>query len=276
MAREAEMPGRLISMEQWQMICLRYYTIGKFMQKKEVLEVACGPGLGLGYLSKRAKKVVGGDISKENIKCARQHYGNKVELLLMDAHKLPFKNESFDLVATMEVIYYLQFGKFLEECYRVLKKGGMFIFCLPNKYRRDGFQESPLSHKYYSIPELFALLNQHRFDTRLFGAFPVRTESGGVARQELLGTLAKEVKQVIEVMPNEKSIKGLINRFILHKVVLKEEIFDKDMKILEDIQLVPLSRNSPNFEYKILYGLARVWKSKKRPVRLANQCRGLI
>ncbi|MFQ6115570.1 MAG: class I SAM-dependent methyltransferase, partial [bacterium] len=95
MAGEAEMPGRLISMEQWQMICLRYYTVGKFIQEKEVLEVGCGSGLGLRYLSKRAKKVVGGDISKENIKCARQHYENKVKLLLMDAHKLPFKNEIF-------------------------------------------------------------------------------------------------------------------------------------------------------------------------------------
>lgn len=258
MSHEAEIPGRMLSMEEWQMICFRYYTIGQFVQRKQILEVGCGAGLGLGYLSRRAKRTIGGDLSADNIRCAQQHYRNRAELLLMDAHKLPFKDDSFDVMAAMEVIFYLHFDEFLEECYRVLRKKGMLIFCLPNKDREDGFHGSPLSNTYYSVPELFALLEQHQFDAAFFGAFPI---SSGVARQKLQSAVivnAGKILDFLEIMPKGREFRGFLNKIILNKtLVLKEEIEDEDMKILENVPLEPIPCDFPDFRHKILYCIAR-------------------
>lgn len=58
---ETEIPGIKVSWDQLQIICHRYYFASKFVLGKRVLEVGCGPGLGLGYLSRNTKQVVGGD-----------------------------------------------------------------------------------------------------------------------------------------------------------------------------------------------------------------------
>jgi len=38
-------------------------------ENKEVLEIGCGGGLGVEYLARFAKKVVGGDIDSKNVSC---------------------------------------------------------------------------------------------------------------------------------------------------------------------------------------------------------------
>lgn len=74
MSNEAEIPGIRVSKEQLRIICACYYFASKFVFGKTVLEVGCGPGIGSGYLAERAKKVVGVDISKENLDYASRHY----------------------------------------------------------------------------------------------------------------------------------------------------------------------------------------------------------
>jgi 2-polyprenyl-3-methyl-5-hydroxy-6-metoxy-1,4-benzoquinol methylase len=254
MACEAEIPGRMLTLEQLQMVYYRYYTAGKFVRGKQVLEVGCGAGIGLGYLAKRAKKVIGTDYSEDNLRYAQQHYKGKIELLLQDAHNLAFKDNSFDVIVVMEVIFYLRHvGKFLDECHRVLKKEGTLIICLPNK-DVPGFRRSKLSHRYYSVPELSALLDQHRFEAELFGAFPISKGSGATRRIQT--TVLNGINEIFDRVPKGSEAKKLINKFILHKTALKGGIKDGDMKILEDIRLVPLPRNSPDFRHKILYAIA--------------------
>ena len=53
-----------------------------------------------------------------------------------DARKLPFKNRSFDIVTSTEVLEHFVEGEmFIEEVYRVLKDGGFFILTTPNRLR---------------------------------------------------------------------------------------------------------------------------------------------
>jgi len=257
MTHEAEMPGRMLSMEEWQMICLRYHTIGQFVHEKQILEVGCGAGIGLDYLSTIAEKVIGGDLSEENIRCAHYHYGNKMDLLLLDAHRLPFEDESLDVVVAMEVIFYLRFDEFLEECNRVLRKEGVLIFCLPNKDREDGFHESPLSNKYYSVPELYRLLREYQFDADFFGAFPVSRYTMSYKIQNIMILNAGKVLDLLERLPKGKEFRRLLNKIILNKtLVLQSEIVEEDMKTLENIQLQPLPCESPDFRHKIIYAIA--------------------
>lgn len=253
MSYEAAIPGAKASSEQWQMICCRYYTASQYVQGKQVLEIGCGAGLGLGYLSRTAENVIGGDYSEANLRFAHQHYRGRVELLLLDAHALPFVDNSFDVVIAMEVIQYLtHLENFFEECHRILRKDGILILCLPNK-DVFGFHRSPLSYRHYSAPELFTLLNRHQFVLRLFGAFRItRVPIWERARAAAIVTTSK----VLGIMPKGKEVKEYLNRNILGKtIVIKPELEEDDM-IAENLQLVPIPSDAPDYWHRILYAIA--------------------
>ena len=54
-----EFPGLKATQEQIQRMYQRYCFIREFAQGKDVLEVACGAGMGLGYIAKVANAVTG-------------------------------------------------------------------------------------------------------------------------------------------------------------------------------------------------------------------------
>ena len=248
MSQEAELPGMRVTKEQLQIICCRYYFASQFVAGKQVLELGCGPGLGLGYLSQSATRVIGGDYDEDNLRLAQRHYEDRVELALLDAHNLPFKDNCFDVVVVMATIIYLQLDSFFNECYRVLKKGGMLVFCIPNK-DQPGFQRSPLSKNYFSVPELSELLSPH-FDAKFFGAFPIHKESQSTKSRYAI--VAKAGKALTLIFRGEK-IKELLSRFFLDTSVLKEEIEDG---MAEDIQPEPVSGDTPTTQYRVLYAVA--------------------
>jgi ubiquinone/menaquinone biosynthesis C-methylase UbiE len=80
-----ELSGSYVSQEQIDRIYNRYYWAGKYCHNKDVLEVACGTGQGLGYLSKIAKSLNARDYSEKILEIAREHYGNIITLKQFDA-----------------------------------------------------------------------------------------------------------------------------------------------------------------------------------------------
>ena len=56
-----ELPGSGATSEQLAMLYARYALAAGFSRGKDVVEVACGPGIGLGYLARWARRVVGGE-----------------------------------------------------------------------------------------------------------------------------------------------------------------------------------------------------------------------
>lgn len=90
-----EVAGSKVSSEQLARMCQRYYFASKFCEGKDVLEVACGSGQGLGYLAKRARKVIGGDCTENLVKAAQKYYKDHIEVKQLDAHKLPFESKIF-------------------------------------------------------------------------------------------------------------------------------------------------------------------------------------
>lgn len=253
MSHEAAIPGAKVTSEQLQMICCRYYTASQYVQGKQMLEIGCGAGLGLGYLGKTAKNVIGGDYSEDNLRCAHRHYGERIELLLLDAQELPFKDSCFDVVVAMEVIYYLtHLGDFFEECHRILRRRGILCLCLPNK-DVPGFHASPLSHRYYSAPELFTLLNCHHFDSELLGAFPI---SRRPAWERVRAAAIVNVGRVLDMMPKGRELREFLSKIILGRtVVAKPELDDSDM-IAENFQLVPIPSDCLDYRHRILYAIA--------------------
>ena len=253
---EAESPGHTVTPEQLHMICCRYYTAAQYVAGKTVLEIGCGPGIGLGYLIKKgARTVIGGDYSETNIRLAQKHYKGGVHLTVLDAQSLPFQDKCFNEVVVFEVMYYLNHPeRFLSECHRVLKDNGILVICIANK-DLPGFRRSPLSTRYFSVPELYNILTQRNFSSEISGAFPL---SKGTTFQKLWAGSILLVGKILNHVPKGKRIKEFLNKIILGKdIVLKEEITDENMAS-QTFELTPLAYDTPDFRHKILYARCHV------------------
>ncbi len=75
------------------------------VSNKSVLEVGCGPGGNLLELSvKKPLKLVGVDISDEMVSLAKNKLPKEVDIIKIDGTKLPFDDNSFDIVFTSTVL----------------------------------------------------------------------------------------------------------------------------------------------------------------------------
>ncbi|MDD5065515.1 MAG: class I SAM-dependent methyltransferase [bacterium] len=245
-----ELPGNRITSGMLEMICLRYHTAARYAKKKRVLEVGCGPGLGLGYLSRRAGFVVAGDYTENNLLIAKRHYKNKVPLLCLNGEELPFRKGVFDLVLLFEVLFYFRDpAAFIKESSRVLTKGGQLILCLPNK-DISGFIPSEFSVRYFSVPELAILLSREYKNVRLYGAFPLAREPVKTKLRLFRLSLAK----IFNYFPGGKMLKEWLKRFLMKKnIVLGHEI---NGDLSKGIKMFPLSDKEKNNLFQIIYVIA--------------------
>jgi len=247
-----ELPGSKVTQEQLIRIYQRYHFALQFCQKREVLEVACGGGIGLGCLAKNAKRVVGGDIDNTILDCTKEHYAdrNKIELREFDAHQLPFENNSFDVVILYEALYYLSNPvKFINEARRVLRKNGILLICTANKELPD-FNPSPFSHKYFSASELYTLMSRQFSRVKLYGAFPVSTK--GIKKRTI--SFIKKAVVALHIMPKSMKGKKLLKRIFFGKLItLPPEIEGGQADYIPPIDIPP---KSPCLDYKVLFASA--------------------
>jgi len=115
----------------------RYMFAAKFVEGKNVLDIACGSGYGSEYLLKSgAKKVIGVDISKETINYCKEKYADGgIEFLVGGVEKIPVEDNSIDVMVSFETIEHVDEKtqiNFLQEVKRVLKTDGIFIVSTPN------------------------------------------------------------------------------------------------------------------------------------------------
>lgn len=115
----------------------RYNFAKKFVKDKCVLDAACGEGYGSKMLSECAKSVVGIDVDETAVSQAKEKYkANQLSFVVGTIAKLPFEDNSFDVVVSFETIEHVGEEvqlQFLEEIYRVLKHDGILIMSTPDK-----------------------------------------------------------------------------------------------------------------------------------------------
>ena len=231
----------------------RYSAAAKFCEDKNVLEVACGAGFGLGYLARKARRVVAGDIDDKLLRIAQEHYRDRknIDLRIFDAHQLPFEDCSFDVAVLFETIYYLaQPEMFLDESHRVLREEGVLLICTANKECPE-FVPSPFSGRYFSGPELVELLNRQGFDAELFGAFPLDISS---AKQRLVSFL-RRVVTTLHLMPGTLRARSILKRIFYGRLLILPEELEDGM--IEAYPLEPIARDASGAQYKVLYAIAR-------------------
>lgn len=105
--------------------------LGKF-KFKNCLDVGCASGYMTYELSKAFPnaKFYGVDVYKKAVDYARAHYSN-VFFKVAKAEKLPFKNQSFDLVLYYETLEHVEEPlRSLQEIRRVLKQNGIAVIAM--------------------------------------------------------------------------------------------------------------------------------------------------
>ncbi|MGQ0799359.1 MAG: class I SAM-dependent methyltransferase [Pseudomarimonas sp.] len=106
---------------------------------KRVLDLGCGSGYGAARMATVAQSVIGVDVAADAVAFARARHSApnlKFELAEADA-RLPFDDESFDVVLSFQVIeHVVDEGAYLREARRVLRRGGLILIITPDRQHR--------------------------------------------------------------------------------------------------------------------------------------------
>jgi SAM-dependent methyltransferase len=210
-----ELSGDMVSQEQVDRMIRRYYWAGSYCNGKDVLEVACGTGQGIGYLASLARSFRAGDYSQAILAIARKHYGDRFSIQQFDAQDLPFEAASLDTVIIFEALYYIPVAeRFFAECKRVLRPGGVLLISNANRDLFD-FNPSPHSFTYHGVRELTGRLQHHGFSVECFGDTPI----GEVSLAQRVLRPVKALAARAGLIPKSMAAKKLLKRLVFGKLV---------------------------------------------------------
>ncbi|MDH5714936.1 MAG: class I SAM-dependent methyltransferase [Candidatus Aminicenantes bacterium] len=116
----------------------KHLNILKPFIRGNVLDLGCGTGLQIPFLSKYAKTVSGIDITYPLLKKAQEKFPDKANILLIqaDALNLPFPDSHFDYISSYGgmISHIKEYEKAFSEISRVIKPGGIIAFSVLNKW----------------------------------------------------------------------------------------------------------------------------------------------
>ncbi|MCR5118944.1 MAG: class I SAM-dependent methyltransferase [Lachnospiraceae bacterium] len=101
------------------------------LEGRKILDLGCGSGERcMDYINKGAAKVTGVDISEKMLAAARSENSDpRITYLNMAMEDIGSLDESYDLVISSLAFHYVEdFGGVVENVYRLLDDGGIFIF----------------------------------------------------------------------------------------------------------------------------------------------------
>ncbi|HRB80859.1 MAG TPA: class I SAM-dependent methyltransferase [Nitrospira sp.] len=237
--------------EALSMVYTRYRFAVDFCRGRRVLEVACGPGVGLGYLGRHADGIVGGDLTDRLLLQAKRNLQSTRPLVRLQAEALPLHTASRDVIICYEALYFFEdAGKFLKECRRVLAPPGVLLLCTVNPEWPE-FNPNARSCRYYSARELAALLREAGFQPDIFGAFSIAPASIPAACLSWI----KRVAVRLRLIPSSMAGKRVLKRLFLGKLVPFPAAVDEDMVVYAPP--VSISPEQPATSYKILFAVGR-------------------
>lgn len=158
----------------------RYHLAQRYAAHKKVLDAGCGTGYGILLLSKKALMAVGIDENSEAIRyCQEKNRGAKVSYKMMDARKIDYDDNFFDVVVAFELLEHIsEQDQFLKGVHRVLKKGGRLIISTPNIHIYGmGKAKNPYHKKELTPAEFLSILKPDFCIEKLFGQTIVKEEN---------------------------------------------------------------------------------------------------
>lgn len=243
--------GEWVTPEALSMVYTRYRFAAECCRGRRVLEVACGPGVGLGYLGRQAGAIVGGDLTESLLRQAHRTVQGATPLVRFRAEALPLRAGSRDVIVCYEALYFFEdVDTFLKECRRVLAPQGQLILCTVNPEWPE-CNPSSYARRYYSARELSALLRQSGFTCELFGAFPAQPASWRAAWVARLKRAAVAWRLIPATMAGKRWLKRL---FFGALVPFPAVVVDG---MAAYAQPVPIESDQPVRGYKVLFAVGR-------------------
>lgn len=143
----------------------RYLFACRFVQDRQVLDIACGEGFGANILARTARSVIGVDIDESAIRHAEDKYRlQHLSFLTGSVTAIPLAAASIDVVVSFETIEHVDaHDAMLAEIKRVLRPGGVLIMSTPDKavYSDATGQNNPYHVKELYREEFAALIAAH-------------------------------------------------------------------------------------------------------------------
>lgn len=136
------------------------------------LDIGCGGGANISKLLEKARqgKVIGIDYSEVSVAKSKSRNKaaierNRCQILQADVMKLPFDDETLDVVTAFETIYFWpDITDAFKQIYKVLKNGGIFMICNES----DG--ENPKDEKWTGIVQGMRIYTSEQIATALTDA----------------------------------------------------------------------------------------------------------
>jgi ubiquinone/menaquinone biosynthesis C-methylase UbiE len=242
-----EVAGEEVSVEQIERTISRYGWARGYCQDKDVLEVACGTGQGLGCLVDVARSLSACDISKEMLQQAKASMGSQVDFKEAPAEILPWPSDSKDVILCYEAIYYFDdLDKFMREARRVLRKTGKLLLVVCNKDLFD-FTPSPFAKEYFGARELGWLCEKYGYTTRFFGGTKFKNVN-------LWQRGLRPVKALISrlgLMPGSMKSKKVLKRIVFGKLKPMPKKLSMDSMLYSPPD--PIDHSQPNHDYKVIF-----------------------
>jgi SAM-dependent methyltransferase len=243
-----ERQGTAATQEQVAMIMMRYQLAAELARGARVLEVACGPGRGLGLIGRAANALVGGDVTFALVAEARGHYGSRVPVLQFDAEALPFADSTFDLLVCFEAIYYLAHPeRFVDEAARILTPAGTVLISTAN-CESPHFLGSRFSTRFLGAEELVRMLAAQGFHVDLRAAFPA-VPPGALGR---LSSVARQTASRLRLIPDTLAAREKLKRMFCGPLTYLGPEIDAAPLTERPKPITPTEARN----YKILYVLA--------------------
>jgi SAM-dependent methyltransferase len=157
-----------------------YETVVRKISAGRVIDVGCGRAPLLARLSPDGRELHGIDIAPEALKSSRKRHPG-INFYIGDIRYLPFKSDTFDYLACVEVLEHIEKDELARECYRTLKPGGTALFTVPNGKGISGREPEHL--RFFSFQSLVKSLEDAGFEVvswRKFGLYiPFLTRISG-------------------------------------------------------------------------------------------------
>lgn len=188
----------------------------EYARDRDVLEYGCGDTKNFVTLASIAKDLKAIDISDTAIERLKsENNSDNVELLVMDAMKMTFADNSFDLVFGSGIIHHLDTETSAREVARVLRPGRKAIFWEPlglnpviNAYRRMT-PETRTPDEHPLVPKDFAIMGKYfktveieYYGLSTLATVPFRNRKG--AQRSF--NIARKIDKVLFAMPGVKNI----------------------------------------------------------------------
>lgn len=143
----------------------------------KLLELGTGLGEGATYFSMQGADVVCTDLSSGMVDLAKRvgkYHGTSFEGAIVDANKLSFQSNSFDIVYGANMLHHVNLSSCLSEVHRVLKPGGRAAFWDPVRY-------NPIINSYRRMADQVRTDDEHPLgidDLRMMKSMFSHTKTG--------------------------------------------------------------------------------------------------